>query len=119
MDINQLKTLDVIVNMKSFKKAAELCFVSTSTLTRQVTAMEMEIGFPIFKRSSLGVSLTPQGEVFYKQTQSIPWLYENVVNASRSVGHGNIKVRIGIYSYTRKAVTGACKILKEENSSID
>ena len=119
MDINQLKTLDVIVNMKSFKKAAELCFVSTSTLTRQVNAMEMEIGFPIFKRSSLGVSLTPQGEVFYKQTQSIPWLYENAVNASRSVGHGNRKVRIGIYSYTRKAVTGACKILKEENSSID
>ena len=70
MDINQLKILDVIVNMKSFNKAAELCFVSTSTLTRQVTALEAEIGFPIFERSSFGVSLTPQGEIFYRQTQS-------------------------------------------------
>ena len=44
MDINQLKTLDTIVSMKSFNKAAERCFVSTSTLTRQVTAMETETG---------------------------------------------------------------------------
>ena len=86
MDINHLKTLDIIVNVKSFHKAAELCFVSTSTLTRQVTAMEAEIGFPIFRRSSSGISLTPQGEVFYRQTQNIPRLYENAVNSSRSVG---------------------------------
>ena len=104
MDINQLKILDVIVNMKSFNKAAELCFVSTSTLTRQVTALEAEIGFPIFERSSFGVSLTPQGEIFYRQTQSIPWLYESAVNAARSTGLGKCKVRIGIFSYTRKAV---------------
>ena len=119
MDINQLKILDVIVNMKSFNKAAELCFVSTSTLTRQVTALEAEIGFPIFERSSFGVSLTPQGEIFYRQTQSIPWLYESAVNAARSTGLGKSKVRIGIFSYTRKAVARACEILKEENANID
>ena len=113
------KILDVIVNMKSFNKAAELCFVSTSTLTRQVTALEAEIGFPIFERSSFGVSLTPQGEIFYRQTQSIPWLYESAVNAARSTGLGKSKVRIGIFSYTRKAVAHACEILKEENANID
>ena len=86
MDIQQLKLLDVIVSMKSFNKAAEKCFVSTSTLTRQISAMEAEIGFPIFKRSAAGAALTAQGELFYRQTRELPRLYENAVRNARSLG---------------------------------
>ena len=52
MDIGQLELLDVLVQQRSFKKAARQCFVTTSTLARQVTAMEAELGFPIFTRSN-------------------------------------------------------------------
>ena len=119
MDINQLKTLDTIGSMKSFNKAAERCFVSTSTLTRQVTAMEAEIGFPIFERSAFGVTLTPQGEAFYRQTLSIPQIYESAVSSARSVGPNRQTVRISIFSYMRKHVTRACEMLKEQNEGFD
>ena len=119
MDINQLKTLDTIVSMKSFNKAAERCFVSTSTLTRQVTAMETEIGFPIFERSAFGVTLTPQGEAFYRQTLSIPQLYESAVSSALSVGPKKQIVRISIFSYMRKYVTRACEVLKDQEEGID
>lgn len=119
MDINQLKTLDIIVNMKSFNKAAEQCFVSTSTLTRQVTAMESEIGFQIFERTAFGVTLTPQGEAFYRQTQGIPQIYENAVSSARNSEQKKQIIRISIFSYLRKYVTRACEKLKAQNEEIE
>ena len=119
MDIRQLALLDVIVQLKSFKKAAEQCFVSTSTLTRQIAAMEREVGFPIFERSAFGVTLTDKGEAFYRQTLAIPQIYESAVNRARSVGCSRRLVRISIFSYTRKYVTRACEALKGENEGID
>ena len=58
MEIHQLELRDVLVKQGSFKKAAEATFVSTSTLTRQVSSMEAELGFPLFIRSAYGISLT-------------------------------------------------------------
>ena len=119
MDIRQLALLDVIVQLKSFNKAAEQCFVSTSTLTRQIAAMESEIGFPIFERSAFGVTLTSQGEAFYRQTQDIPQLYESAVSNARSVSRSRRIVRISIFGYTRKYVTRACEALKVQDGGID
>lgn len=118
MDINQLRILDIIVNSKSFNKAAEQCFVSTSTLTRQVTAMETEIGFPIFERSAFGVALTEQGEAFYRQTACIPQIYESAVDSARSFGSKQM-VRISIFSYLRKYVTRACERIKAQNGEFE
>lgn len=119
MEINQLTLLDVIVNRKSFKKAAEQCFVSTSTLTRQVTAMEAEIGFPIFERSASGVTLTEQGEVFYRRTQAIPKLYENAVASARQTGRETWPVRVSIFGYLREHVTHACAEMMERDPTLD
>ncbi len=119
MDINQLKFLDIIVNTKSFNKAAEKCFVSTSTLTRRVTAMEAEIGFTIFMRGASGVTLTPQGELFYRQTQEIPRLYENAVSNARSLGHKKQLIRVSIFSYMRKYIIRPCETYKAKHPNVD
>ena len=50
-------------------------------------------GFPIFERSAFGVTLTGQGEAFYRQTQAIPLIYESAVNSARSVGWSRRTVR--------------------------
>ena len=83
MDISQLELLDVLVQQRSFKKAARQCFVTTSTLARQVTAMEAELGFPIFTRSAHGIVLTEQGEFFYRETRELVRAYKS------AVGRGN------------------------------
>lgn len=119
MDIHQLEILDVIVNKKSFKKAAEQCFVSTSTLTRQIAAMEAEVGFTIFERSAFGVKLTEQGEIFYQQTQSIPLLYEGAVTSARGITQKKQIVKISIFGYTRNYIIHACEALKARNERVD
>ena len=89
MNIGQLELLDVLVQQRSFKKAARQCFVTTSTLARQVTAMEAELGFPIFTRSAHGIVLTEQGEIFYRETRELVRAYKAAAESGRSVGRGN------------------------------
>ena len=112
MEIHQLELLDVLVKQGSFKKAAEATFVSTSTLTRQVSSMEAELGFPLFIRSAYGISLTEQGEVFYRETRAIVHAYEAAVLSARSTDSLHRLIRIGTYSYIRSAITRTCADLK-------
>ena len=114
MDIHQLELLDELVLQKSFKKAAQRCFVTTSTLTRQVTAMETELGFPIFIRSSYGITLTEQGEVFYRETRGIVRKYKAAVQNARSADSGHRLIRVGTYSYIKKQITDVCNDLKRQ-----
>ena len=93
MDIGQLELLDVLVQQRSFKKAARQCFVTTSTLARQVTAMEAELGFPIFTRSAHGIVLTEQGEIFYRETRELVRAYKAAVDSGRSADRDHRTVR--------------------------
>ena len=93
MDIGQLELLDVLVQQRSFKKAARQCFVTTSTLARQVTAMEAELGFPIFTRSTHGIVLTEQGEFFYRETRELVRAYKSAIENGRSVDLNHRTVR--------------------------
>ena len=93
MDIGQLELLDVLVQQRSFKKAARQCFVTTSTLARQVTAMEAELGFPIFTRSAHGIVLTEQGEFFYRETRELVRAYKSAIENGRSVDLNHRTVR--------------------------
>ena len=93
MDISQLELLDVLVQQRSFKKAARQCFVTTSTLARQVTAMEAELGFPIFTRSAHGIVLTEQGEIFYRETRELVRAYKAAVDSGRSADRDHRTVR--------------------------
>ena len=93
MDIGQLELLDVLVQQRSFKKAARQCFVTTSTLARQVTAMEAELGFPIFTRSAHGIVLTEQGEIFYRETRELVRAYKAAVESGRSADRDHRTVR--------------------------
>ncbi|MEP2781678.1 MAG: LysR family transcriptional regulator [Pseudoruegeria sp.] len=55
----------VIVREGSFRKASELLTISPSALTRQIKALEEEIGDEIFDRQPGGVRLSTIGEIYY------------------------------------------------------
>ncbi|HET8844268.1 MAG TPA: LysR family transcriptional regulator, partial [Ktedonobacteraceae bacterium] len=49
---------------QNFRKAAELCLVAQPALSRQIAALEGELGVELFKRANQRVSLTPAGREF-------------------------------------------------------
>jgi DNA-binding transcriptional LysR family regulator len=64
MELRQLSYFLAAAQTRSFRKAAELCLVAQPALSRQIAALEAELGNPLFTRSKQGVTLTHAGEVF-------------------------------------------------------
>lgn len=50
----------------SFTKAARELFVSQPAISRQILALEDELGYTLFERTNKSVSLTETGEMFYR-----------------------------------------------------
>jgi DNA-binding transcriptional LysR family regulator len=61
MDTRQLKTLLAITRTGSFAKAAELVNLTPSAVSQQIQTLEIEVGKPLFDRSSRPPTLTPAG----------------------------------------------------------
>ena len=62
--------LKVAANLH-FKKAADECFVTPSTLSNAITEMEKQLGFQVFERDNRKVMVTNLGADFIKKAQLI------------------------------------------------
>lgn len=61
MDLKQLKALVTVVETGSVTRAAELLRVVQPAVTRQIHALEHELGVPLFERTRQGMRPTPAG----------------------------------------------------------
>lgn len=64
MELRQLTYFLAAAQTQNFRKAAELCLVAQPALSRQIAALETELGVELFTRAHQRVSLTPAGRQF-------------------------------------------------------
>ncbi len=64
MEIRQLHYFLAAAQTQNFRKAADLCLIAQSALSRQIAALESELGVELFRRIERRVSLTTAGEEF-------------------------------------------------------
>lgn len=64
MEFHQLTYFLAAAQTQNFRKAAELCLVAQSALSRQIAALEAELGVELFTRSKKRVILTTAGDEF-------------------------------------------------------
>jgi DNA-binding transcriptional LysR family regulator len=64
MEFYQLTYFLAAVQTQNFRKAAELCLVAQSALSRQIAALEDELEVTLFVRQKKRVTLTPAGQEF-------------------------------------------------------
>src|SRR5690606_27430604 len=62
----------------SFTHAADTLHLSQSAISRQVSALEQEIGVPLFHRHARGLVLTEQGEMLYRTAHEVLMKLESV-----------------------------------------
>jgi LysR family transcriptional regulator, cyn operon transcriptional activator len=62
MNFRHLRAFATIVGAGGFARAAERLHVSQPALSRQIHALELELGISLFDRVGRGVRLTSQGE---------------------------------------------------------
>ena len=66
----QIRCFLEVANCLSFTAAAKNLFMSQQAVTKQVAALEQELGFRLFHRSTRSVSLTPAGEDVFQAIES-------------------------------------------------
>ena len=62
MELEQLRIFCTVAACRSFTRAAGQLFVSHSTTSRAVSALERELGVPLLARDRHTVALTPAGQ---------------------------------------------------------
>lgn len=62
MTTQQIKYFLVLAEELHFWNTAEKVFISQSSLTRQIQALEDELGFSLFERNKRNVKLTDAGK---------------------------------------------------------
>ncbi|MCF4166664.1 LysR family transcriptional regulator [Zavarzinia compransoris] len=65
-----------VVEIGSFTRAAESLGVSKSFISKQVTDLENRMGVRLLQRTTRQVSLTPEGEVFYRHCKEMADAFE-------------------------------------------
>lgn len=71
MEIKQVQCVLAIAEAGSFSAAAEELFISQSSLSKLVMALEKELGVALFDRSKRKIALTAAGRVFLVHAASI------------------------------------------------
>lgn len=71
MNIVHLKYAVEIAKTKSISKAAENLYMGQPNLSRAIKELEESLGITIFKRTSKGISITPDGEEFLQYAKKI------------------------------------------------
>ena len=87
MELRHLRYFKAVAELLNFTRAAEKVRVAQPALSRQIRALEEELGAPLFDRDR-GVQLTDAGRVFYGQTAKILAQVDMAVAAVREVTAG-------------------------------
>jgi DNA-binding transcriptional LysR family regulator len=78
LDWDKLRVFHAAAKAGSFTHAAEALRLSQSAISRQVSALEHDVGVPLFHRHARGLVLTEQGDLLYRTAHEVLMKLENV-----------------------------------------
>ena len=79
-----------------FKKAADECFVSPSTLSNAINEMEAQLGTQIFERDNKKVIVTKSGEKILRKAKEVKIQMQDIYNLGESNSIANSSISLGI-----------------------
>ena len=96
MDFRQLRYFVALADTLHFGRAAALMHISQPPLSRQIAALEEELGVQLFKRSTRQVELTAAGRHFHEQAVRIIEALNTAVRSTQATERGERGVlRVG------------------------
>lgn len=66
-----INSFQAVVNYKSFAKAAEALHSTQSTISKQISWLERNLGVKLIARTSHGLNLTDSGKIFFHETKEL------------------------------------------------
>jgi len=96
MTETQQKCFMAVAEHLSFSKAAEVLYVSQPAISKNISALEAEVGTPLFSRQGKTVTLTRAGEIFRdfitEYDNSYRYTLERMGDLERDIHAGNVVI---------------------------
>ena len=97
MNLNQLYYFVAVCDRKSFSKAAAEIFVTQPTLSKQIAALETELGIKLIeRRKNSKFQLTSSGEVYLESFRRIIQEFEGTMEMARALEQKKRSLSIGV-----------------------
>ena len=87
-DFRQLRYFTVLAETLHFGRAAEQLHITQPPLSRQIAALEAELGVELLTRTSRAVSLTLAGEQFYRHAKALLADLDTAVRTAQATARG-------------------------------
>ena len=88
MDLRHLRYFVAVAEERSVSRAAHRLRVAQPALSRQIQALERELGLELLARQAAGVELTPVGESIASRARAILAQAESIVRRAADAAHG-------------------------------
>lgn len=86
MDVRHLRYFVAVAQERSFSRGAERLHMAQPPLSRQIQALEDELGVQLIDRSERPLKLTEAGRFFYEQALQMIGRMEQIRDATRQLG---------------------------------
>lgn len=95
LDWDRVRIFHVVAEAGSFTRAADRLGLSQSAISRQISALEEDLGAPLFHRHARGLVLTEQGDILLEAAREIARKMaaaQTALKESREVPAGHLRV---------------------------
>ena len=101
MNLIQIEYFLKLAELGSFRKTAEALYISQPAVSKQISLLEKEWGFPLFDRSYRSVKLTASGEIMLSMLKTSSMLFDEALfQAKRRSKQYAQQLRIGLPEYS-------------------
>lgn len=104
MDLRKLRYLVAVIDAGGFRRAAERLNIAQPALTRQIRALEIELGVRLLDRSRAGITATKHGVQFAVEAREILSRIDLLQDRFRAQVGGPKIVRLGLPSAVAELV---------------
>lgn len=95
MEDHRIKAFCLVVELKSFSKAAEAKHITQSAISQIIRGLEEELRVKLLNRDDRGITLTPAGRIFYQHAKTLLTNYRRIetdMSALTGEIHGQLSI---------------------------
>lgn len=81
----QLDTFIAVAESGSFSKAAEILYISSTAIMKQINGLEKSLGLTLLTRTPAGIELTESGKFIYKHAKNMVDYSRRAVSEARAI----------------------------------
>src|SRR6266436_9176019 len=93
MELRQLRYFVAVAETGNISRAAKKIFLTQPALSRQIKALEHEIGQCLLERQAHSIRLTPAGEALLREARELFQHADQMLERVRSAG--GLRLRVG------------------------